>query len=142
VQRASTPGDAVHPDAFAGTAAGRPDQGDLDRVALLRSRFRTAHARLDTRQLLPPADDLALGRRAVAAAPGQQDDRLEQARLACGVGTPDELRAWFEDGVDRGIPAKIADGDTPQDRGVGRGAGEAGLQVRQEVVRTGITTWM
>ena len=87
------------------------------------------------------------------AAPGQQDDRLEEARLACRVGPPDQLRAGFEHGVERRVAAQVADGDAPQDRGVGnrrragvravrRGGGRvARAVVRQEVVRTGITTW-
>jgi hypothetical protein len=76
----------------------------------------------------------------MAATPGEQDDRLEEARLAGGVRTEDQLRAGLEDGVERGVPAKVADGEAPQDRGVGVRPG-GGVGVRQEVVRTGITTW-
>ena len=86
--------DAVHADPLAGAAAGAS--------ARARPRRRRASSggasgrpdpRLDAGQLPAPADELALGARAVRAAPGQQDDRLEQARLAGRVGAPDQLRA-------------------------------------------------
>jgi hypothetical protein len=144
VESAGPPGAAVHPDPLAGAAARGAHEGDLDGVALLGGRPGAADACLDPRKLLAPAHDLALGAGAMAPAPGQQDDRLEQACLACGVRAPDQLWARLEDGVERRVAPEVADGDAPQDRGVGRRRGGAfrGRRVRQDVVRTGITTWM
>ncbi len=135
------PGNAVHADPFPGAARGRADKHHLDRVALLRAGAGPPDARLHPRQLGAPAHKLAVGARAVGVAPGQQDDGLEQARLAGRVGTVDELGARPEGDVEGGVAAQIADRDPAQDRRLrGRPSGvEAG--VRQEVVRTGITTW-
>ena len=47
--------DAVDADPLAGAAAGRPDEGDLDGVALLGRRPRPTDARLDPGQLLGPS---------------------------------------------------------------------------------------
>jgi hypothetical protein len=75
------------------------------------------------------------------AAPRQQDDRLEQAGLAGSVGAVDQLRPGLELGVEGRVPAEVADRDPAQDRRVdGRALGAWG-GVRQDVVRTGITTW-
>ena len=50
-------------------------------------------------------------RRPVGATPGEQDDRLEQARLAGRVGPPDELRSGPEVGVEARVAAQIAELD-------------------------------
>ena len=74
-----------------------------------------------------PADQLAVGRRPVRAAPGQQDHRLEEARLAGRVRAPDEVRSGAErrverrvapeveqvDGLEQGRPGRAAPGRPP-----------------------------
>ena len=55
-----------------------------------------------------PADQLGVRRRAVRAAPGEHDDRLEQVRLARGVRPHDQLRARPEVDLERGVAAKVA----------------------------------
>ena len=65
-----------------------PDDRDLDRVG-------PDHA-LDPGEVRPPADQLGVGVRPVRAAPGEQDDRLEQAGLAGRVRAPDEVGARAE----------------------------------------------
>ena len=89
---------------------------------------------LDPGQVAAPADQLAVGRRPVRAAPGQQDDRLEQARLAGRVRAPDELRAGAERRVERRVAPQVEQADAsragssgpaapgrPPDRGLGGG---------------------
>jgi hypothetical protein len=44
-------------------------------------------------------------------APGEQDDRLEEAGLAGGIGTPQELGPWPELDVERGVAAEIGQPD-------------------------------
>ena len=139
--------DAVHADPLAGATGRRPDERDLDRVAVLGRRGSPADASLDPGKLLAPPDELALGGRAMAAAPGEEHDRLEEARLARGVGPPDELRAGLEHGVERPVAAEVADGEPAQDRRVGDRRRRCRVvdqalrdALRQDVVRTGITT--
>jgi hypothetical protein len=81
----------------------------------------------------------------VAAAPREQHDRLEEARLAGGIRSPDELRSGLEHDVEDPVAAEVADRQAAQDRRVGdRGClvVEQALRdaLRQDVVRTGITT--
>ena len=146
--------DAVDPDPLAGAAGRGPDERDLDGVARTsRSVSGSPDPRLDAGQLLAPADELAVGGRAMGSAPGREDDRLEQAGLARGVRAPDELRAGREDGVEVRVAAQVADRQPEQD-GCGAPAlavdldgarrrvrGRCPEGVRQDVVRTGITTW-
>src|SRR5690349_13564482 len=74
----------------------------------------------------------------MGGAPGEQDDALEQARLAGRVGPPDELRAGRQLDVERAVPAEVGQQQPlEQRRGGRRGCGRRD----QEVVRTGITTW-
>ena len=47
----------------------------------------------------------------MGSAPGQQDDPFEQARLARGVRTNDELRPRPEGRVERGVPAEVKQAD-------------------------------
>ena len=87
-----------------------------------------AEATFDAGEVRAPADQLAVRRGPVASAPREQHDRLEQAGLAGRVGPPDELRPGAERGIERGVPAQVAQADGVE-------------QVPpQEVVRTGITT--
>src|SRR5215218_1051765 len=141
-----TPRDAVHPDPLACAAGRGPHERDLHRVPSLGRRISTAHPRLDPCQLLAPADELALGRRAMAATPREEHDRLEEARLAGGVGAPHELWPWLEHGIERRVSAQVPDGKPAEDRRVGRRRPGAVVEqalrdaLRQDVVRTGITT--
>ena len=65
----------------------------------------------------------------MAAAPGEQDDRLEETGLPGRVRAPDELWSGAEGGVEGGVPAQVAQADGVEQ------------DPPQEVVRTGITTW-
>src|SRR5439155_7179686 len=82
--------EAVDPDPLpAGRpAAAGPDDGDLDDVG--------PDGAFDTGQVGRPADELAVGGGPVGVTPGQQHHRLEEARLAGRIGTPDEMRARTE----------------------------------------------
>ena len=122
-QRRRAPGDAVDPDPL---ATGRPGGAGADDREL---QGVTAEMALDPRQVGPPADELAVGRGPVAATPGEQDDRFEEARLPGRVRAPDELRSGAEGGVEGGVPAQVAQADGVEQ------------DPPQEVVRTGITTW-
>ena len=110
--------DPVHADALANASARGLHERDLEGVAILGRRSRPTHPRLNAGQLTAPAHELAVGARPVRATPGQQDDGLEQARLAGRVGAPHQLRAGVEHGVERRVRAQVADGETPEDRGV------------------------
>ena len=61
---------------------------------------------------------------------GQQDDRLEQARLAGRIRPDDEVGPAAEDQVGRAVAPEILDGDRVEQR-----------RVPYEVVRSGMTTW-
>ena len=76
---------AVDPDPLALSSGTLPDQRDLDhrRVAAGRN---GGDSRLDPGDVGAPADQLGVGRRPVRPPPGEQDDRLEEARLAGRVG--------------------------------------------------------
>jgi hypothetical protein len=134
--RAAT--DPVHADPFprasgAGNGCPGADERDLELVA--------RGSADDPGQVGAPADELRVGRRPVGSAPGEQDDRLEQARLAGRVRAPDELRAVAERDIELGVTAEVAqrelcEGD-PGRRRRYRGTGPG-----QEVVRTGMTTWV
>jgi len=100
--------------------AARPDQGDLEGGAI--------DDALDPRQVRPPADELEVRRGPVRMSPGQENDPLEEAGLAGGVGTPDEVRPGPERGLERFISPKVGQPDR----------GERGGSY--DVVRTGITT--
>ena len=89
-----------------------------------------------------PADHLGVRRRSMRAPPGQQHDRLEQARLAGRVGAPDELRPRPERGLERGIAPEVGEAQGVEQRGVpGRDPAFVGDGDRQDAVRTGMTTW-
>ena len=62
-------------------------------------------------------------------APGEQDDGLEEARLAGGVGAPDELVAGPEDRLERAVSPEVGEAQRGERGGL------------YDVVRTGITTW-
>jgi hypothetical protein len=80
-----------------------PHQGDLDRLV--------TSAALDPRKVGAPADDLAVGAGPVGAAPRQQDDGLDQTRLAGRIRTGNEMRPWSERRVKRGVSPEVADRD-------------------------------
>ena len=89
------PAEAVDPDPLAARRtrrAGAHDR-DLERVR--------SDAPLDAGEVRAPADQLAVGAGPVRAAPGQQDDRLEQARLAGRVRAPDQVRPGPERHLER-----------------------------------------
>ena len=71
------------------------------------------------------------------ATPREQDDRLEEARLASRVGTPDELRTGPEVDVEGRVATQVAQDDRLEQT-------DPGPRTRppQEVVRTGMTTWV
>ena len=72
------------------------------------------------------------------ATPGQQHDRLEQAGLAGRIGPPDELRAGSEVGVEGRVAAQVAELDRLEQTDTRA----AVTRPPQEVVRTGMTTWV
>ena len=138
-----------------GPAARRADAVDPDPLAAGRSRSAPARTMRDldassapTRPSIrasvgAPADELAVGVVRCERPQRQQHDRLEQARLAGGVRAPDELRARAEGGVERRVAAEVEQAERLEHGSSVRGARRAGLRDggRQDVVRTGITTW-
>jgi len=88
-QRGRPPGDAVDADPLPATArrgrGSRPDEDDLD------GRLAVGQTTLDPGDVGAPADELDVGRGPMRMARGKDDDRLDEAGLAGGVGSPDEL---------------------------------------------------
>jgi hypothetical protein len=77
----------------------------------------------------------------MGAAPCEQDDPLEERRLARGVRADDQLRTGAELGLERVVRAETGDGQAAEEVGlVGRPVDGECLR-RQEVVRSGMTTW-
>lgn len=73
----------------------------------------------------------------MGSSPGQQDDGLEQAGLARRIGPPDQLWPGPEVDLEQRVAAQVADGEgLEQDRLPGW------ARPPQEVVRTGMTTWV
>ena len=89
-ERVRPAADAVDPDplAAARTVGTRALDGDLEDVP--------ADPAFDTGEVVSPTDELAVGTRPMRPAPTEQRDRLEQARLPRGVGSPDQVWAGFE----------------------------------------------
>jgi hypothetical protein len=125
-------GDPVHPDPLPRAAAthARAAERDLDRL-------RPGPA-LDAGDVGAPPDQLRVGRRPVGSAPGEQHDRLEEARLAGGVRPHDEVRSRAEGELGRAVAAEVLDRDRVEHRGI---LWPGGAGHRQDVVRSGITTW-
>ena len=71
------------------------------------SRTSLADVALDPGQVGAPADQLAVGRGPVRAAPAEQGDGLEQARLAGRVGPDDEVGAGLERRLERRVAAQV-----------------------------------
>jgi hypothetical protein len=65
------------------------------------------------------------------AAPAQEDDGLEQAGLACGVGPDDEVGARPERRLEAGVPAQVERDDRVE---------QVRVPAAYDVVRTGMTT--
>ena len=106
--------DAVDPDPLAAAGRRRPGSG-RPRSCPGRDRRRDRRSRAGRRPRSgrgpsPQRTSSRVGRRPVRAAPGEQDDRLEQARLAGGVRPPDELRPGPERGLERRVAAQVARG--------------------------------
>ena len=135
VQRAHAAAHAVDPDPLApGAAVGAgPDDRDLDGVR--------AQAALDPGEVALPADQLAVGRRPVRAPPREQHDRLEEARLARRVGTPDQLGPRPEGGLEGVVAPEIEQADRVEQGRRGPVRPVRPPVVGYEVVRTGMTTW-
>ena len=104
-----------------------------------------ARRAFDAGQLAAPADELGVGRRPVRPAPGEQDDRLEEARLAGRIRPDDELRPGPEGGLERCVRPQVEDREAvSMDRVRVRLAGVVGSRVAIVVrtsVRSGMTTW-
>ena len=99
------------------------DDAHLDDVA--------TEAALDPRHVGGPADQLAVRRGPVRATPGDQGDGFEEARLARGVRSPDQLRP--------GPGTRPRASDSPGSR---RGAGDrAATPIPLRRGSTGMTTW-
>src|SRR4029079_17264974 len=95
------PGAPVHPDPLpraAATLAGAAER-DLDRL-------RPGPA-LDAGDVRAPPDQLRVGRGPVRSAPGEQHDRLEEARLARGVRPHDEVRSRPEGELRRALAPAV-----------------------------------
>ena len=101
----------------AGAARPRPPRpAGSGRIADRRClRRRTDHA-LDAQEVGAPADQLRVGGGPVGPAQRQQDDGLEQSRLAGGVRAPDELRPGPELEVQRGVAPEIPDRPGAEER--------------------------
>jgi len=77
----------------------------------------------------------------VGTAPGEQDDPLEERGLARGVRSDDQLRTGLELGLQRVVRAEAGDGEAAEEVAlVGRPVDGENLR-RQDVVRSGMTTW-
>jgi hypothetical protein len=106
-ERRGPPADPVDPDPLpaAATAADAAGSGaldsDLEDIATDPS--------FDAGEVASPADELAVGRGAMRAAPAEQGDRLEETGLAGRVGTPDEVRTGTEVDRERRVAAQIED---------------------------------
>ncbi|HEX8024643.1 MAG TPA: hypothetical protein VF484_00415, partial [Candidatus Limnocylindrales bacterium] len=80
----------ARPRALGGHRGAGPDERDLQRIRPVEPG--PAERSLDAPEVRAPPDQLGVGRRAMRVAPGEQDDRLEEAGLAGRVRAPDELR--------------------------------------------------
>ena len=123
---AGSPSHPVHPDPLASAPAVRARSSDRDFQDV------SPDVPLHPGQVRPPADQLAIGRGPVRAAPTKQRDRFEQARLAGRIGSPDEMRPGPERRLQRHVPAQVLCRDGVQQ--------SSALRFGYEVVRTGITT--
>jgi hypothetical protein len=56
---------------------------------------------------VPPADQLTVGGGPVGAPPAEQRDGFQQARLAGGVRSPDQVRARRERDLEPGVSAQV-----------------------------------
>ena len=91
------PAEPVDPDPLSTGRSGRtPHDGNLQHVG--------AGPALDAREVGAPPHELAIRARAVRAPPGEQHHGLEQARLAGGVRSPDQMRNRTERHVEGRIP--------------------------------------
>ena len=69
------------------------------------------HGPVDPGERGAPADDLGVRGGPVAAAPGEEGDRLEQGCLAGSVGTVEEVRTGPEGRVERGVAPEVPERD-------------------------------
>ncbi len=120
--------DPVDADPLPTTTGALADERDLDgrgrrgRVVAIPTAVANDHS-LDAGDRRAPPDDLGIRRRPVRPSPGEQDDRLEQAGLASGVRTVDELRAAAERRLELGVTADVAEGEGAEQRPTGRSPG-------------------
>ena len=145
-------GDAVDADPLAGAAGRRADEGDLDDVARPRAPSPGRPTRASTRASSWPQRTSSPSAAVRCDRPhASEHDRLEQAGLAGGVRAPDQLRPRVgrprrapRSRAGRGPRARAGSGRrSPARRLSGPGAAAAAAvrdPLRQEVVRTGITT--
>jgi hypothetical protein len=73
--------------------------------------------------------------------PGEQDDPLEERRLARGVRSDDQLGTRAELGQQRVVRAQAGDGQASEEVGLVDGPVDGEGRRRQDVVRSGMTTW-
>ncbi len=105
---------------------------------------------VDPHEVGAPADQLGVRRGAVRPPQRQQDDGLEQRRLAGRVRTPDQLRPGPELEVERGVAPEIPDRQGSKERrrpatgsrpDLAPESVARDLSATYEVVLTGMTTW-
>jgi hypothetical protein len=72
--------------------------------------------------------------------PGEQHDPLQEGRLACGVRSDDQLGTRTELRLQRVVRAKAGHGQAGEEVGLVDGPVD-GERLRQDVVRSGMTTW-
>ena len=98
---------AVDPDSLSPTAgrgvAPRPHQRDFEGGL--------ANRPLHAGDLGAPPDEVHIGRGPVRVPPGKEHDRLEEARLAGRVRTPEDLGSRSEPDVERSVAAKVGEPD-------------------------------
>jgi hypothetical protein len=106
-ETARPPRDAVDPDPLSTAGRGLAYQRDLDRRGMDGAR-RVCNGAFDAGEVCTPPNQLRVGRRAVRAAPGEENDRFQQAGLAGRIRPPDQLWPGTEGRLERAVPADVA----------------------------------
>ena len=99
------PPEPIDPDPLPAGCPGRTGSDDRDL-----ERLPTDEA-LDPGQIRPPSDQLAIGSRSMRPAPGEEHHRLQQARLARRIRTPDDVRARAERRIEGRVAPEVEQAD-------------------------------
>ena len=119
-ERGRPPRHAVDPDPLAAAGRALPDERDVE----VRGAAVAVAPALDAGERRPQRIISASLGGPVRGAAGQEDDRLEEARLAGRVRAPDELRARPERRLERVVGAEAGQAERGE-QGAGRAAGPA-----------------